>query len=207
VTIEVGETYGAWNVLSQTRTKGKFVCICTVCGTSSSLIKGSDLENGKTLMCRSCSSSTSDDSSVCRGKTSFEYNSWNAMLQRCYNKNSKDYKNYGQKGIFVCDMWKSSFEAFYMSLGPRPFPAYTLERLNYTQGYFPGNVVWASREDQTKNKSDNVNLTIDGKTQVVSDWEKHPDCTVTKFTIYKRLKRGWEPQRAVFTPSRNDGKD
>jgi hypothetical protein len=131
------------------------------------------------------------------------------MIQRCTNPKSKDYPNYGGRGITVCDIWLNSFEAFYLMVGPRPDPSYTLERIDYNKGYEPGNVTWLSREDQTKNKRDNVKLTIDGVTKTVSDWSRDPKCpgNVTEYTIYKRLKRGWDPERAVFTPSATKSKN
>jgi hypothetical protein len=128
------------------------------------------------------------------------------MIQRCHNPNNKDYKNYGGRGIKVCDMWRESFEAFYMMLGPKPSAEYTIERIDYNKGYEPGNVKWATRQEQVLNKSDNVNVTIDGETKAVSQWAKDERCSVTEFTIYKRLKRGWDPEEAVLKPNKRANK-
>lgn len=82
---------------------------------------------------------------------SSEYNVWAMMKQRCLNKKQNNYKNYGARGIKVCDRWKNSFSAFYADIGPRPSKNHTLERLNNNLGYFPGNVVWALRSVNCRN--------------------------------------------------------
>ena len=129
------------------------------------------------------------------------------MIQRCHNPNNKDYKNYGARGIEVCELWRDSFETFLLMVGPRPSIEYTIERINSNGNYEPGNVRWATRFEQNQNMRSNAKLTIDGKTQTVTEWARDPKCTVSHFTIYKRLHRGWEPAKAVFEPSRKDGRE
>jgi len=132
-----------------------------------------------------------------------EYNTWVHMNQRCHNPKNKDYPQYGGRGIEVYPLWRNSFEAFYMMVGKRPHIDDTIERIDYNKGYMPGNVKWASRQEQVLNKSDNVNLEIDGVTKTVSQWAA--DSPVSGFTIYKRIKRGWlethGPHKTVFEPS------
>lgn len=94
-----------------------------------------------------------------------------------------------------------------MMLGQRPHIDDTIERIDYNKGYVPGNVKWASRQEQVLNKSDNVVLEIDGVTKTVSQWAE--ESPVSGFTIYKRIKRGWLEKygshRTVFTKSSRDG--
>ncbi len=151
-------------------------------------------------MCRQCSSEATNGSHGMRNTP--EYNTWVHMIQRCHNPNNKDYEHYGGRGIVVCDMWRNSFEAFYMTIGGKPGAEYTIERIDTDGDYTPGNVKWATRQEQVLNQRSNVKLTMRGMTLTVSQWAKHPDCSVTHFTVYKRLKRGWDPERAVFEPSR-----
>ena len=94
-----------------------------------------------------------------------------------------------------------------MYVGKRPTPVYTIERIDTNGNYEPGNVTWASRADQTRNQRSNVKLEIDGTTQLVAQWALHEDCTVTQFTIYKRLKRGWSHKEAVFAPNNSKKKE
>lgn len=196
VEVEIGQVIGAWRVEEKLSYKQKYRCVCLACGVTQQNIRVYDLVQGKTLMCKSCSASASAEP-----ERPLEYHSWLAMIQRCHNENCKDYKNYGGRGIEVCDMWRSSFEAFFMSIGPRPKPDYTIERIDTNGNYEPGNVRWATRAEQTRNQRSNVKLTLDGITQTVAEWSRHEDCLVSEFTIYKRLKRGWPPRDAVFKPS------
>lgn len=132
-----------------------------------------------------------------------EYNTWVHMNQRCHNPKNKDYAKYGGRGITVYPPWRSSFEAFFMSVGRRPNVDDTIERIDYNKGYTPGNVKWASRQEQVLNKSDNVVLEIDGVSKTVSQWAE--ESPVSGFTIYKRIKRGWLETHGnhatVFRPS------
>lgn len=203
--MKVGDLYGAWEVV-ELLPKARVLCKCTACGNAVQTMKRSDLAAGATRMCRSCSRGTH------KARTEDEkikevYMSWTSMLQRCYNKSNKDYKNYGARGIGVADIWRDSFDAFYLMMGPRPSPDCTLERLDYDKGYEPGNVVWLPRSEQPFNQRSNVNLTIDGETKVVTQWAKDPRCSVSHFVIYKRLERGWPPKAAVFAPAGTRLKD
>lgn len=192
--LKKGELFGAWEV-SKKVDSSIYLCVCTACGETVKRLRAHDLVGGKTRMCRSCSAGAFSK------KKPLEYYSWVAMIQRCHNPNCKDYKNYGGRGIKVFDLWRSSFDAFFMMVGPRPDPAYTLERIDTNGNYEPGNVKWASRAEQTRNQRSNVNITIDGETKTVSEWAEDPRCEVTQFTIYKRLKRGWCERDAVLLPN------
>ena len=77
------------------------------------------------------------------------------MIQRCHVETDISYKNYGARGIIVSDTWKTSYSGFesYVlgALGDRP-EGYTLDRIDNSKGYQPGNLQWASRSDQNKNR-------------------------------------------------------
>lgn len=204
MSLQNGATYGRWTVIEKLGYKGKYRCRCA-CGYMQN-IKGADLKKGKSRMCRYCAKESSSGTKHGMRNTS-EYNTWVHMIQRCHNPKNKDYPNYGGRGIKVCDMWRGSFEAFYMSIGFKPTPKHTIERIDTNGNYEPGNVKWATRTEQNRNQRSNVNLTIDGVTKSVSEWAEHPDCPVSKFTIFKRLDRGgkWSNhKRAVFTRSQKD---
>lgn len=201
--ILAGQTYGAWTVIGPSRHANKVVCSCS-CGRTTKSVRKWDLSNGKSLMCRRCSVAVSKTTHGASpyGKASPEYNTWVHMIQRCHNPKNKDYKNYGGRGIVVCEMWRESFEAFFLMVGKRPTLKHTIERINSNGNYEPGNVRWATRYEQNQNTRSNIKLTIDGETKTVSEWSRDPRCSVSEFTVYKRLDRGWDAKRAVFSASK-----
>lgn len=77
------------------------------------------------------------------------WNSWQAMLARCYRPVCNGYKNYGGRGITVCERWHS-FENFYADMGDRP-KGKTLDRLDVNGNYEPGNCRWATPTEQRAN--------------------------------------------------------
>jgi hypothetical protein len=80
-----------------------------------------------------------------------EYDIWKQMKQRCFNPNSQSYRNYGARGITVCERWRSSFQAFYDDMGPRPSSDYSIERINNDGNYEPSNCKWGTRSEQNIN--------------------------------------------------------
>ena len=81
-----------------------------------------------------------------------EYKAWCKMKERCFNPNSKDYKYYGARGIVVCDEWANDFMSFYSHVGQKPEHELTIDRIDNNKGYMPGNVRWATRLVQSRNR-------------------------------------------------------
>jgi len=84
-----------------------------------------------------------------------EYIAWASMIQRCTDKNHKNYKNYGGRGIKVCDRWRNSFIAFYNDMGKRP-DNMEIDRKDNNGNYEPENCRWITRLKNSRNKRNNV---------------------------------------------------
>ena len=86
------------------------------------------------------------------------YEVWEGMKQRCYNKNHRSYKNYGGRGIEVCEQWRSDFMSFYNWATENgydenaPFGVCTIDRINGDGNYQPTNCRWASFKIQNNNQ-------------------------------------------------------
>lgn len=81
-----------------------------------------------------------------------EYRAWRSMKGRCHCPTHKAFARYGGRGIYVWPEWRESFEAFLAHIGPKPDPSYSLDRIDNNRGYEPGNVRWADRSTQNKNR-------------------------------------------------------
>lgn len=89
---------------------------------------------------------------------SVEYKTWTGMKNRCFNINHPDYERYGRKGIIVCDAWKNDYLAFLNYIGRRPSKHYSIDRYPNNKGnYEPGNVRWATIDEQANNKKTKYN--------------------------------------------------
>ena len=85
-----------------------------------------------------------------RRSTTSIWISWKNMRQRCCNQNHKNYKDYGGRGIVICDRW-NSFINFLTDMGEPP-PGTSLDRINNDHGYEPGNCRWATPKEQANNR-------------------------------------------------------
>ncbi len=88
-----------------------------------------------------------------------EYYVWKGIKGRCLNTNNKAYKNYGGRGISICDRWIHSFKNFLDDMGLKPSPAHSIDRINNDDGYSPENCRWATPTEQSWNRRKNKNNT------------------------------------------------
>lgn len=121
------------------------------------------------------------------------YWSWRAIKQRCHDPKHPDYRIYGARGITMCDTWRNSFLAFLADMGKQP-RGQTIERIDNSLGYQPGNCKWADYREQNNNKRTNLVVTIDGVTGTLSQLGFNRR---EARQIQDRIRRGKTPQQAV----------
>lgn len=127
------------------------------------------------------------------------YNIWYNMKRRCYNKNAKDYKNYGNKGIKVCKEWEEEFMVFYeWALNNGYDKKLTLDRIDNNKNYCPENCRWITIKEQHRNYSQNRNYTINGETKCVTEWCELYNIKFT--TVINRLNKGMNIIEALTKP-------
>lgn len=139
------------------------------------------------------------------GLESKEYKIWSGMKARCYSVNRKAYKDYGGRGISVCDRWVNSFENFLSDMGKRPTDNHTIERLDNDGNYEPSNCCWATRKDQQKNRRVSRRLTAFGETKNITEWFNDPRCVVSPVSVYSRLNSGMSAEEALSLPRKRCG--
>jgi len=124
-----------------------------------------------------------------------EYICWINIKARCFNKNVKSYKDYGGRGITICEEWRSSFHKFYADMGKRPTGC-SVERIDNDGPYSKDNCKWATRYEQARNRRNNKWITYKGVTLCKSDWANKLDLDIT--VINWRIRKGW-PLKRVLT--------
>src|SRR5215471_1725927 len=80
-----------------------------------------------------------------------EYHSWIGMRSRCSDPNHQGYKDYGGRGISVCERW-SKFEHFYADMGPKPSSNHSIDRIDNNGNYEPSNCKWSTPKEQSNNQ-------------------------------------------------------
>ena len=125
-----------------------------------------------------------------------EWHIWAQMKGRCLNPNNKGYKNYGERGIKVCDKWMS-FEGFYEDMGDQPYKRASIERINVNGNYELSNCKWIPSADQSKNRR---NLIKVNDTFGAEFARRHK---IAKATLYRKIKAGWIPEDIVRVYGKN----
>lgn len=87
-----------------------------------------------------------------------EYHVWNSMIRRCTVPTQDGYKEYGGRGIKVCDRWLESFQNFLEDIGPRPSDIHSLDRREPNGNYEKSNCRWATLKEQARNKRGSIYL-------------------------------------------------
>jgi hypothetical protein len=130
------------------------------------------------------------------GKHTPEYHAWQNMRQRCGNPRNRRFRNWGGRGIKVCERW-ADFENFLADMGIRPHGT-TLDRRDTNGHYEPGNCRWATPTEQGRNSRRNHLIEHNGERLCLAEWATK--LGIAAATIRKRLKLGWPTERALTTP-------
>jgi len=200
-TAMVGEVFGRLTVIGYGERdhlkRIRRVCRCE-CGTLKEVLAGK-LMNGET---RSCGCLIIDvlkkrnDERPLKYENGYPegYHSWRGIIQRCCNPECKDYPRYGGRGITVCERWKGSLDAFIEDMGVKP-EGMTIDRIDNSGNYEPGNCRWTDAKEQANNRRSNVTLEFNGETMTVSEWARKVGLKVV--TLEQRLRRGWSVEKAL----------
>lgn len=193
-----GQQYNGWTVLYHVPCERKtsyWMCRCQ-CGKEKTVAQA-HLTGGKSRNCGCVRrAKTGRIEGAATGMSTHPlYSTWCSMITRCHNLSDDSYCIYGAKGITVCREWRDSFNAFLEHVGDKPTPKHTLDRIDNSKGYEPGNVRWATMGEQLLNNSRTKYLTCDGKTQSMKEWSEELGIKYT--TLRARIRQGWPVKLAL----------
>lgn len=192
-----GKKFGRLTVRRRSGSVGgraAWLCSCR-CGKTTVAIS-SDLVRRHSRSCGCLKAGALAATSTSHGDSgSAEHAIWRAMHSRCRNKNHHSYSYYGGRGISVCRRWRS-YEAFLSDVGRRPGRGYQIDRIDNGEGYRPGNVRWATRSQQARNKRNSHYVILRGKKIHLGDALKIAG--ITKSGYRYRISKGMTRSQAIM---------
>lgn len=194
-----GKKYNRWTVLSLDRIENKrayWLCQCE-CGTKK-VVSSSSLRCGTSKSCGCLTKENGIKTINGLSKTKL-YRTYANIKQRCYNKNNFEYKNYGARGIIMCDEWKNDFLNFYNWAIQNGYKEeLTIDRINVNGNYEPNNCRWITMKEQYHNRTDNLYYIVNNEKKCLAELCK--EYNMPYKTVRARLKRNNDIISALNTP-------
>lgn len=212
-----GKKFGRWTVIKLHHKKQLFnkegirkrylyywLCKCD-CGTERAVL-GNSLTTGQTKSCGCLKRERVKEVRTKHGLSGTKLKGiYNSMKERCYNKNDKNYLDYGGRGIKVCQEWQDDFMNFYnwaMANGYKE--GLTIDRIDNDKGYSPNNCRWATMKEQCRHRRNSHLIEYNGKIQCISAWAE--EYNLKDKLLHDRLKAKWDIEKALTTPVRQSKK-
>src|ERR1700685_582097 len=191
--LAIRQKFNRWSIL-RIESKDRAFCICE-CGTQKSILKRT-LRCGTSKSCGCYRDIRTRETHTKHGKCETKaYWCWSKIIMRCHNPKDKRFKDYGAKGITVCDEWRSSFESFYRDMGDPPSKNHSIDRISSTGNYEITNCKWATPLEQSSHISTNRIFTIGNETTHISEWCRRKNINLS--TVRARLKKGMNIEEAL----------
>ena len=208
IEIKLGQKFGKLTVISfhhkkervcgnRRRTFCYYLCKCD-CGNETIVAKDFLIrKKNPTKSCGCISKNFLRSLTMTHGKSNTRlFRIWTHIKDRCFNSRNDAYKNYGARGISICNDWKNDFISFYnwaIANGYRE--DLTIDRINNNGNYEPANCRWISVKTQHRNTRRNVFLVYNNEKRCVSEWAEM--LGISKETLYGRIKKGWPVERIL----------
>lgn len=188
-----GKTFNSWTVLhliENTQGKNKSqLCRCKCACGQEKILRCLCVVSGVSKSCGGCIN-FKHGRKVTYTKT---YKVWGAMKRRCEVPGSSRYKDYGGRGIAVCERWQS-FENFYQDMGEQPV-GMQIDRIDNHKGYFKENCRWTTNSENARNKRSTKNYTFLGQVCCIAEWAER--LGVKEGSLGERFRKGWDTRRAL----------
>ncbi len=198
-----GDTFGRWTVLGLFGKRGQqttWRCQCE-CGRIKDDVNYGGLTAGVSNSCGCLRSEQLRSMSTVHGRSKGRiYHIWQQMKVRCYDPTRRSWKDYGGRGIKVCQRWLDSFQNFLADMGEAPYGE-SIDRINNDGDYEPGNCRWATRQEQQRNRRSNQWFEWKGEKRTVTDiarMENVAFCSFRNRIFGTSTSRGGDsPEQAV----------
>lgn len=123
------------------------------------------------------------------------YNQWCSIIARCTNPNNPRWDSYGGRGIGISPEWRNDPQKFADYMGPRPSCLHTIDRIDNNKGYEPGNLRWADKKTQQRNRRNNAIIEYGGLKMCIAEWSDKLGLKAN--CLSTRLRRGWPLEKAL----------
>ena len=200
-----GKRFGKLFAIGATSRNGHGYSICQ-CDCGNRFVTRNDgLKSGETVSCGCYNKekSKSGNSRRTHGQAGKRlYKIWQNMKARCYNKNVKQYKDYGGRGITVCSKWKDNFSAFqHWAINSGYRDDLTIERIDNNGDYSEDNCKWVTLSEQQGNKRNNHIAVIDGVSHTLTQWARIYN--IKPSVVNWRVNNGWDVKKALTVVIKN----
>lgn len=203
-----GQRFNKLKVIELSFIKNKrayWKCQCD-CGNIR-IVNAGHLKNGHTKSCgclKGCKEGNENPSYRHGLRHSKLYQTWVNMKTRCYNSNNKTYKNYGGRGIKICEEWlnkENGFINFYNWAIENGYKeGLTIDRIDVNGDYKPNNCRWANWKKQQNNRGNNFKITYNNKTHTLQEWSEILPIEISSSTLRNRITKKWDIEKAFTTP-------
>lgn len=194
-----GRKFGKLLVLEKSEKKGDKICWKCRCDCGKEkVIAGQNLKSGKTVSCNCSSIERISVLNKTHGEAKTRlYNIWAGMKSRCYNENDCSYKNYGSRGIKVCQEWYNSYETFRdWAFNNGYNNKLSIDRINNNGNYSPENCRWTTNKEQSNNTSRTIILKYNGNKYSVKELAELLKLNYKKF-LYGIHKTNGDIQKSI----------
>ena len=201
IEIEKGQRFGKLVVVASAGINNKNnrpQCLCKCdCGNDFIVIE-KNLKNGNTKSCGCLKKEALLAANITHGLSKTHlYRIWASMKERCQKEYCTQFKNYGGRGVQICDEWANDFKAFYdWSMANGYIKGLSIDRIDVNGNYEPSNCRWVTMATQAKNKRNTIYLTKDGVTHLAKEWAIILGINIE--TIYSRKQLGFSDEECLF---------
>lgn len=199
----IGRRFGRLVVTARSGTKGSFAtwdCDCD-CGGKKIGVRSTDLTGGMVKSCNCLRVEACGYRFRSHGKSKTRlYRCWQQMVYRCHRPGNAAYKDYGARGILVCEEWHDMESFFSWATSNGYADDLEIDRIDNDRGYSPDNCRWTTKIVNANNRRVSARRVFLGKEMTLKEASRHFGIPYTG--LWARLDRGWDPDEAVTRPFR-----